>query len=217
MRNSDAGRKSGGEVNGIGRSRRGPGPVSNPARDWRSTRTVRTSSRILADDFYNRTLTPGGVWGVWENLAPELESAFSSGADRIKVELFKSLAWNYPGALFGQYTTAFDEVQIAFFNLARNTDRPDLWEDPNEPALSAFEWSIRARTDMNLVAFQTWNYRYYIAAGTDHTIIGSDKFYTENSAEGVFFRDWVDDMINRRWLWWGSDWRNVSCTPNCLQ
>jgi len=178
---------------------------------------VDAANGVITDDFYNRTLTPDGVWGVWENLAPELQSAFSSGADQITVELFKSLAWNYPGARFGQYTTAFDEVQIGFFNLARNTDRPDLWEDPNELALSAFEWTIRARTYMNLVAFQTWNYRYYIAAGGDHTVVGSDKFYTEDSAAGVPLVDWVDDMINRRWLWWGSDWRNVSCTPDCLE
>jgi len=151
---------------------------------------VDAANGVITDDFYNRTLTPDGVWGVWENLAPELQSAFSSGADQITVELFKSLAWNYPGARFGQYTTAFDEVQIGFFNLARNTDRPDLWEDPNELALSAFEWTIRARTYMNLVAFQTWNYRYYIAAGGDHTVVGSDKFYTEDSAAGASSTDY---------------------------
>lgn len=177
---------------------------------------VDAANGVITQDFYERTLAPGGVWNVQQNLSPVLSSAFAAGADDVTVETFKALAGTYPGARFGQYTTAYDAVQIAFFNLARNTDRPDLWEDPTELALSAFEWTIRARTYMNLVALQAWNYRYYIAAGTEHTVVGSDKFYTEDSAGGVDFVDWVGDMINRRWLWWGSDWRNVSCTPNCL-
>jgi hypothetical protein len=68
---------------------------------------------------------------------------------------------------------------------------------------------------MILTALQNWNYRFYLAKGTDHTVIASDKFYTENSARGVPLVDWLDDMINRTWPF-GSDWRNVGCTPNCL-
>ncbi len=178
---------------------------------------VDAANGVITQDFYDRTLAQGGVWNVQENLSPVLQSAFASGPDDITVETFKSLAHAYPYARFGQYTTAYDFIQIGFFNIARNTDRPKLWQDPRELAAAAFEWTLRARTYQILTALQTWNYRYYTAAGTDHTIVGEDKFYTENSAQGVFFRDWVDDMINRRWLWWNNDWRNVSCAPNCLQ
>jgi hypothetical protein len=68
---------------------------------------------------------------------------------------------------------------------------------------------------MILTALQTWNYRLYLAKGVDHTVIASNKYYLEDTAQGVALVDWLDDMINRRWLW-RSDWRNVRCTPNCL-
>ena len=178
---------------------------------------VDAANGVINQDFYDRALAPEGAWNVWENLAPELQAAFASDPDEITIETFKSLAYAYPFARFGQYTTAFDATQIAFFNIARNIESPELWQNPEELAAAAFEWTLRARTYQILTALQTWNYRYYTAAGTDHTIVGDDKFYTENSAQGVFFRDWVDDMINRRWLWWNNDWRNVSCAPNCLQ
>ena len=176
---------------------------------------VDASNGVITQDFYDRALTPGGVWRVWENLPPELSGAFASGPDNIAIEIFRSLGHAYPRARFGQYTTAYDATQIFFFNVARNVESIDKWFDPVELAAAGFEWTIRARTYQILTSIQTWNYRFYLARGEDHTIIASDKFYTENSAQGVDFVDWVDDMINRRWPWW-SNWRNLTCTPNCL-
>ena len=60
------------------------------------------------------------------------------------------------------------------------------------------------------------NYRFYIGAGSDHIVLGDDSFYTEDSAQDVFFSDWVDDMLNHSSSWWGGEWRNVSCEPPCL-
>ncbi len=176
---------------------------------------VDAANGVINQDFYDRALTTNGVWGVWDNLAPELANAFSSGPDHLMIEIFRSLGAHHPLTRFGQYTTAYDATQIGFFNIARHVENPELWLDPAEIATAAFEWTIRARTYMLLTAFQTWNFRFYLAEGTDHTIIASDKYYLEDSAQGVALVDWLDDMVNRRWLW-RSDWRNVSCTPNCL-
>lgn len=184
---------------------------------WR-TRTrvlVDAANGVINQDFYDRALTPGGVWGVWDNLPPELAGAFSSGPDELAIEIFKSLGRHYPRTRFGQYTTAFDSVQVAFYNIARHVDSPELWTDPFQLLIAGIDWTIRARTYMLLSALQTWNYRFYLAQGIDHTIVADNKFYTERSARGVYFSDWVNDMINRRWLW-GSVWRNLSCSPNCL-
>ncbi len=42
------------------------------------------------------------------------------------------------------------------------------------------------------------NYAYYIAAGTDHTIIFYNKTYTEASvSDGTRFIDWVDEPGQR--------------------
>jgi hypothetical protein len=176
---------------------------------------VDAANGVINQDFYERALTPDGVWRVWDNLSPELTSAFSSGPDHVLIEIFKSLGASHPGTRFGQYTTAFDDTQIAFFNIARHVEQPELWFDPDELVSAGFEWTIRARTYMILTALQNWHYRFYLAKGTDHTVIADDKSYVENSARGVPLVDWLDDMINRTFPF-GSDWRNVSCTPNCL-
>ena len=184
----------------------------------RGTKTrvlVDAANGVINQDFFDRALTPNGVWGIWENLSPELTQAFSSGPDELAIEIFKGLAWSHPRTRFGQYTTAFDSTQILFYNVARNVNSPELWIDPLQIAISGLEWTLRARIYMLLGALQTFNYRFYLAQGTDHTVVADNKFYTENSARSVYFSDWVDDMINRRWPW-RSAWRNLSCSPGCL-
>jgi hypothetical protein len=183
-----------------------------------STRTrvmVDAANGVINQDFYDRALATDGVWGIWDNMAPELAQAFSSRPDALTIEIFKSLGWNYPHTRFGQYTTAFDAVQILYYNVARNLNSPELWFDPLQIVLSGADFTFRARTYMLLTALQTFNYRAYLAKGSDHTVIADNKFYTEDSAQGVYLSDWLDDMINRFWPW-GGDWRNVSCAPDCL-
>ena len=176
---------------------------------------VDAANGVINQDFYDRALSPEGAWRVWDNLSPELTSAFSSPPEEITIEIFKSLGVNHPGTRFGQYTTAFDETQIFFFNIARHVEQPELWFDPDELLSAGFAWTIRARTSMLLTALQNWQYRFYLGRGSDHTAIASDKLYLEDSAKGVALVEWLDDMINRSFPF-GSDWRNVSCTPNCL-
>ena len=60
------------------------------------------------------------------------------------------------------------------------------------------KWSANMMTlrDQTVAAVPetTDNYRYYIAAGRDHTILMAGKFYTEKSG-GSSFAKWVDDFI----------------------
>lgn len=176
---------------------------------------VDAANGVITQDFYDRALAPGGAWRAWKNLAPVLESAFGASPDEIVLRIFNSLGSAYPRTRFGQYTTAYDATQIFFYNVAKNTDDVSRWFDGTELLVAGLEWTVKARTSMILTAFTTWNYRYYLASGEAHTIIADDKFYAEMSAAGIDFVDWVDDMINRYWPW-RSDWRNASCTPDCL-
>lgn len=173
------------------------------------------ASGVITQNFYDLALAPNGNWAVWDNLPSVLQNAFSSGPDSIIVELYKALGRNYPRARFGQYTTAFDETQIAFYNIDKNINNPSLWLDPTELLIAGFEWTLKARTYQILTALQVWNYRYYLAEGSDHTVLADDKLYLETSGGGVALVDWLDDMLNRFWPW-GSDWRSVSCAPDCL-
>ena len=183
---------------------------------WTRKRAFSDSANgIINQDFYDRALAPDGVWGIWENMPPQLANAFASGPDALPTALNQGLAWNYPRTRFGQYTRAYDAVQIFYLNVAKNLDSPEAWADPLQLLGTAFEWSFKAQTSMAISAWTTFNYRYYVGEGFDHTAIADDSVYTESSAQDVALIDWLDDMINRVFAF-GSDWRNVSCFPNCI-
>lgn len=183
---------------------------------WTRKRAFSDSANgIINQDFYDRALTPEGVWGIWQNMPPQLANAFASGPDALPTALNQSLAWSYPRTRFGQYTRAFDAVQIFYLNIAKNLNSPELWADPTQLLITALEWSLKARTSMVFSAFTTFNYRFYLGAGFAHTAIADNSVYTEDSAQGVRLIDWLADMINRRFVF-GSDWRNVACVQDCI-
>jgi len=171
---------------------------------------------VITSNFFNAALSPAGVWNAQNpaNLSPVLAPAFAAGPDNIIIEFYKALGGAYPAARFGQYTTAFDTTQIFFYNIDRNPGDFLAWINPLELVVAGFDWTLRARTYQILTALQTWNYRYYLAKGDAHTVLADDNFYTENTGSGIRLYKWVDDMINRFWFF-GGNWRNASCTPNC--
>lgn len=176
---------------------------------------VDAANGVINQDFYDRALAPTGSWNVWENISPVLAPAFASGPDTLSAGSLVSLSQAYPDARIGQYTTAFDIVQIGYYNIAQNLTDPTKWFDPVELQVAAFFWATKAATDMFVVAAQAPNYRFYLAAGQDHTIVGSDKTYMEVSAGGVPFIDWFEDMIKKKKPE-NSDWQNLNCELNCL-
>ena len=195
--------------------------VNYPAIDellpwWTKKRVfVDSANGIINQDFYDRALGDPGAWGIWNDMPPELANAFMSGPDALPVALNQSLAWYYPATRFGQYTQAFDGVQIFYLNVAKNLQSPELWADPIQLLITGLEWTTKARASMLFSALTTFNYRFYLAAGDDHTISVDNDVYTEMSGSGILLIDWLDDMINRRFLF-GSDWQNATCAPNCL-
>jgi hypothetical protein len=176
---------------------------------------VDSANGVISPDFHARALTPEGSWGVWENLAPELEAAFSAGAQGLVPGMFRDLGWSYPQTRFGQYTSAFDAVQVFYYNITRHSERPDLWVEPTQIWMAGSEWSREAENAMALTALTTPNYRFYLARGMDHRIAGDESFYIESSADGVRFTDWFTDMLEQPWPLEGN-WRNVSCMPDCF-
>ncbi|MBC2716993.1 MAG: hypothetical protein HF978_16945 [Desulfobacteraceae bacterium] len=126
-------------------------------------------------------------------------------------EIYTKIAAEYPCNQLAQYTTAFDGIQIFFYNVMLNIDNPYEWENITAPVIGAWHYTMKDFAYNTAAASP--NYRYYIAAGTDHTILRSPKFYTEDSAEGVSFVEWVDRMIktprNPR------KWKSLEC-EDCL-
>lgn len=192
-------------------------------KQWLSKRTrtymiADSANGVLSDSFYEAALggqaLSGGNWGIENNIPEFLLAALASGPDSLAVATYTTLAWRFPFTRFGQYTRAWDKTQISFYNVMLNVDHPERWADPAYLQANALPWSIKARTYMYLSALAP-NYRFYIGAGSAHTILPDNSFYQENSAQGLYFRDWVEDMVSRRSVWRGSDWRNASCFPEC--
>jgi len=50
------------------------------------------------------------------------------------------------------------------------------------------------------------NFRYYVGAGSRHTMWGSDKVYTDTTGNVPTIRDWVAAMLRGN-----GDWENVAC------
>lgn len=118
---------------------------------------------------------------------------------------------NKPDDRFTQYTTKYDATQAWFYNIQvdDHIDYPNFWgsesgADPDLPVYLAWSTGMLDAIDIGLA-----NYRYYIGAGTDHTIIFYNKTYTETSG-GTSFVGWVDGLVN------GAMPASTACSePNC--
>lgn len=148
---------------------------------------------------------PGWIPGYEDGYDPEKTTA----------DMYKDYANYYRLSKLAQYTTAWDETQAWFYNLMVDSFlyQPQLWEDlPIDEVWC--DWNAQMQDFSYDTAATARNYRYYIAAGADHTIMMSPKFYTENSA-GIPFIKWVKAMVRNPFGMWGGPWqgrwRNLEC------
>lgn len=113
--------------------------------------------------------------------------------------VYTAIAAEYPWSRLAQYTTAFDGTQIFFYNVMLNIDNPYVWNDITAPLIGA--WHYTMKNFALGTAAASPNYRYYVASGSVHTIMMSPKFYTEESAGGTSFVDWIKKMIKTPNKW----------------
>ena len=161
---------------------------------------------VITEDFHSLYINN---WNIQANLPawiPGLERPFSEyDID----EMYKMIADYYPHRKLAQYTTAWDWNQTFFYNVMLNLHDPDQW-------LNWFVvWCDWHEQMINYVysAAEAPNYRYYIGAGMDHTIMGYNKFYEEDSA-GVSFVDWISAMVGNQGGTRGHGgipWENLEC------
>ncbi len=121
----------------------------------------------------------------------------------------------YPGSNWGHYTTSYDGGsggQTGFYNVMINGNNPLA-------ALTWWEGSCEFNEVMVEQAAETSsrvpdNYRFYIGAGSRHTMYGNDKVYTDQSGgEDQTIVDWVEDMIAfEPGSSSPSEWQSVECT-----
>lgn len=165
---------------------------------------------VLTQGFLDDTFTVGGNWNL-ESTLPAIFADYLGfySAETMNADIFEKLSETYPKSRFSQYTTALDFVQVQFLKIMTMIDNG--FTDPNDWGLTYADelfgvWNIQAEISLDDIADNTDNYQFYIGAGAVHTILTDafaiesipHPFYDENSAEGVWFADWVDWLVDTK-------------------
>jgi hypothetical protein len=163
---------------------------------------------FLQNEFANWNFTanvPDDIPGVLESI--------ESGEGT--VAYIDAVADFFPESKWGHYTTSYDGGsggQTGFYNVMLNNNNPIA-------ALTWWEGSCQFNEVMVEQAAETSsrvpdNYRFYIGAGSRHTMYGNDKVYTDQSGgEDQTIVDWVEDMIAfEPGSSSPSEWQSVECT-----
>jgi hypothetical protein len=177
--------------------------------------------RVLGDAG-NGVITPEFLqnefenWNFQANLPPYIpgvEEAITSGEGM--VAYIEAVADFYPKSNWAHYSTSYDGGsggQTGFYNVMLNDSNPIA-------ALTWWEGSCQFNDVMVDQADETFsrapdNYRFYIGAGSRHTMYGNNKVYTDQSGgESETIVDWIEDMIAfDPGSSSPSDWQNVECT-----
>jgi hypothetical protein len=133
-------------------------------------------------------------------------------------DMYETIAEYYPHRKIAQYTAAGDATQIWFYNVmleitANPFSLPEDWQDWDNITPEVWcDW-YEQMLNFAYITAETPNYRYYIAAGQDHTIMAYDKFYEEDSA-GISFVKWVKAMVKSQGGTHGHGgrpWENAEC------
>lgn len=177
--------------------------------------------RVLGDAS-NGVITPDFLQNEFENwnfLAnipadiPGVVESIESGEGM--VPYIEAVAEFYDATNWGHYTTSYDGGfggQTGFYNVMLNDSNPFA-------ALAWWQGSCSFNEVMVDQATETFarapeNYRYYIGAGSRHTMYGNDKVYSDQSGgESQTIVDWVSDMIAydpARSS--ANEWQNVECS-----
>jgi hypothetical protein len=161
---------------------------------------------VVTESFHNNSMNN---WGIQQNLPAWILGFDRPFSEYSNAEMYKMIAAYYSHTKIGQYTTAWDGMQALFYYFMLKHYDPTKW---NNFLPVWCDWHNQMIKYADLAA-QASNYRYYIGAGTDHTIMRYNKFYAEDSA-GVPLVDWINAMVGNQG---GTDghggilWENVKC------
>ncbi len=159
---------------------------------------------VFTNNFLNTVFEPNGPWGTENTLAtwiPGINQISSYNDLNFFTNLATGIERYFYRSKFAYVTTAWDGVQVLFLNIMKKTDQGI--NDPNEwfnltPEVFV-EWNLRMLASFNVNVLFNSNAKYYVSAGTYHAglvdVFAPDIFYTENSASGIFLKDWVNRLV----------------------
>jgi hypothetical protein len=170
---------------------------------------------IVTQQFLDEKFPLWNFAGNLPNTIPGLEDTLTNGTGipgytEIIANFYSDVAWAH-------YTTAFDGSpggQTGFYNIMLNptTDLMvaiaewlNWWE-------ASCEWNaVMKQQAIDTAAVLPDNYRYYIGAGSRHTMFGSNKVYTDTTGGVPTIVDWINAMRDRT-----NAWTNVLTTNEGL-
>jgi hypothetical protein len=169
-------------------------------------------------DAGNGVITPGFLqnefnnWNFAANLPDYIPGVVEAMAGPGMPAYTEAVAAYFSETNWAHYTSAFDGGsggQTGFYNLMLNDNDPTysyLWWN------ASCEWNDVMRTQAfateAAIAAANNNYRYYIGTGSQHTMFGHPKVYTDTTGGVPTIVDWVNSMMAS-----DSGWVNVEASP----
>jgi hypothetical protein len=145
-------------------------------------------------------------WGIEASL-PKWIKEFNQPLETLSLDKVTAAAANfYPHSKIGHYTTAWDYNQTQFYNVMVYPADVSKWLTW---WLSSCDWNRKMHEQAVASAAAAANYRYYIGAGSRHTVWGHNKIFTDTTGGVPLLIDWIDAMLTG-----DAAWTNVECT-NC--
>ncbi len=161
------------------------------------------TSSFLQNEFSN--------WNFEAHLPPQIPGIREAIVDGGGLAQYsQAVAHYYPNTAWAHYSTAYDGAtggQTGFYNVMLNLQNVLEW-------LNWWHATCQWHDVMVQQAYATasaapGNYRYYIGAGSTHTMWGYDKVYTDTTGNVPTIVDWINAMRDRTMAW-----TNVECdTP----
>lgn len=176
---------------------------------------------VVTQHFVDQVFSAGGPWNTEASVAtwlPGFNQYGNFNAATLNPVLTEGLSKAYPKSRIAEYTTAWDLVQTQFLSIMLSADLPQTapglpWSDI-PPVATILGWHDQMLAI--LAQINRPNYRYYVGAGPFHTVLSDfaypNAFYAENSANGVYFSDWVTQFLYEKNI---KDWKSSSCTGDC--
>jgi len=121
----------------------------------------------------------GGIWGSFDTLPDWPEIAGLPDGEVTIPDWFKYPGLHAPNLRLARFDHAWDEVQYFY------------------AALAGLDGGMREVLDVNEALSEDAGVPLdvYIAAGTDHTILGADELYSLET-DGVLFIDWLTTFVD---------------------
>ncbi|MFN2433377.1 MAG: pectin acetylesterase-family hydrolase [Gemmatimonadota bacterium] len=107
---------------------------------------------------------------------------------------YSAVAASHPEAVFAQYTTAHDSVQIRYYEaVAESRDSADS----HAATAASPSWEQALEASLEAIHARAPNFRSFVAAGHEHCATPTRRFYDE-SVGGTRLAEWVADLAEGR-------------------